>query len=182
MKSLETRRKISKNTQAQIPPLSNPRILAKKLRTQKRNKLAGKHKKPHMTIKHRRALSNRMIDSPMYDPEIVAKKVETFHENFDEGTRKRYSMSVKKRWKDPKYKARLKLIHVKRAQENPSLYAELIIKANLVSRKRPSLRKRSKSKEKQQANARLLPKLGKEIKIRHTEEERENDYCGVVRE
>jgi len=121
-------------------------------------------------------------NKPMHDPEIVKKKVQTFHKNFNAGTRKRYRDAAKKRWKDPEYRMRLINSHLKRFEKNPELNSESIKEARRISTLQPSLRKRSKSKERQESNTRLLPKLGKEIKIRHIEEERENDYCGVVRE
>jgi len=116
-------------------------------------------------------------NKPMHDPDIVAKKVRTFHDNFDEVTRRNYSNAMKKRWNDPKSRAKLLKIMKTRKDNNGK---ETIKKANIISRLLPSRRKRSSSKERQQANSRLLPKLGKEIKIRHIEEERENDHCGVV--
>lgn len=120
------------------------------------------------------------VDKPMHDPEIVAKKVATFKKNFNAGTRRRYSEAARRRWKDPIFRARLKKAHSRRFKIDPTINDESIVKAGIISRLMPSRRKRSKSKERQESNTRLLPKLGKEIKIRHTEEERENDYSGVV--
>ena len=121
-------------------------------------------------------------NKPMDDPEVVAKKVATFHKNFNEKTRRRYSNATRRRWNDPAYRVQMKKAHAKRFKDNPHINDESILKAGIMSRLKPSLRKRSKSRERMEANKRLLPKLGKELKIRHSEEERENDYCGVVRE
>lgn len=123
----------------------------------------------------------RRVDKPMHDPEIVARKIATFKKNFNAGTRRRFSDAAKKKWKDPRFREIMKKAHSKRFKENTNVNDESIAKAGIISRLAPSRRKRSKSKERQESNTRLLPKLGKEIRIRHTEEERENDYSGVVR-
>lgn len=133
------------------------------------------------TRRKKSASALKRTDKPMHDPEIVAKKVRTFKKNFNAGTRRRFRDAAKRKWKDPVFRALMKKAHSKRFEIDPGINDESIAKAGGISRLMPSRRKRSKSKERQESNTRLLPKLGKEIKIRHTEEERENDYSGVVR-
>jgi len=183
--SVEEKRKLSKITEEQSAPLSNPRILKRKLQTQRRNRKAGKHKIVVKSTEFKRAESKRQEENenhPMYDPEVVQKKVNTFAENFTEKTRSNYSKAARKRWKSKKYRELMAVImskvHLRR--KNCPIRIANYAKAVLISTILLTPRRRSKIHEKAMANSRHKTFQGQELKVKRQIRNRINDYSGVV--